>query len=117
MGAVTNKYSARRTEYPLGSGVVYASKAEAHRAQELDLLKAAGRIDTWWRPNRLTIWQSERDKITLQPDFMVRALDGTVWAEDVKGGKATQTEAFKIKAKLFRAAFPEVELKILEARR
>ena len=94
---VSTKYHNRKTKY---AGQVYDSAAEARRAQELDLLKAAGQVKEWRRPERVIVWMSGQDRITYRPDFLVYGADGHAWFEDVKG---VQTEAFRIKAKLFRS--------------
>jgi hypothetical protein len=107
------KYFNRQTEY---NGQVFDSAAEARRAQELDLLKAAGQIGDWIRPSPMTIWQHGQERITYTPDFCVWSADLTrIWYEDVTGGRATQTEAFRMKAKMFRGLGHE--LRILETRR
>jgi hypothetical protein len=85
---------ARRTEY---AGRVYASKMEANRAAELDLLVRAGAV-AWWLP-QVTIPLGPDHKMRV--DFLVAerakfgaaasALDALfVHAEDVKGARTRE---------------------------
>lgn len=100
-----NRFGNRRTVGP--GGVLYDSKAEAERAQGLELLRRAGKIDSWTRGDRVTlIDRGPGRRVTFKLDFYVHA-NGDSWAEDVKGrdrrtGKpATMTDAFRIKALLW----------------
>ena len=88
--AKRNKYNAVRTEY---SGRTYASKAEAARAQWLDL----DPLVWFWVPQP----PFKLGDDTYRPDFLVVAKTGEivhVWAEDVKG---VETPDFKRKCKLW----------------
>lgn len=49
-------------------------------------------------------------KLTDMLNFIVCGTDGTVWVEDVKG---VETQAFKIKQKMFHKKYPWMELKII----
>ena len=51
--------------------------------------------------------------ITYAPDFTYQE-GRTLVAEDVKGGKATQTEVFRLKAKLFKRKYPQYDFRIVE---
>lgn len=72
-----------RTEGADGS--MMASKAEARRSQELELMRVAGEV-AWWRPQvSIPCGVSEKGKITRYiVDFMVGWPDGRVTFEDVK---------------------------------
>ena len=93
---------------PVDAGMA-DSKAEARRWEELRLQERAGVIqDLRFHP-----------RYTLAADIVYEAdssytEQGRQIVEDVKGGRATQTPAFKMKAKLFRVAFPDAELRIVE---
>jgi hypothetical protein len=107
-----HKYGARRTRY---GGVWYASAAEAARAAQLDRLKRAGAIKDWWpRPAPLVLVDGarRRDRVTYQADFCVVPLEGPPWLEDVKG---VLTPVFRLKAKLLRARYPGLVLRVLAA--
>lgn len=101
-------------------GITFASKAEARRYAALVVLQRAGHID------HLTI----QPKFEVVPSFVhngknVRGIvyiadfsyidrdTGRTVVEDVKG---LATEAFKIKAKLFRYRFPELDFRVMTAR-
>lgn len=87
-------------------GIRFDSKAEAGRYLTLKALKASGNI----------LWFSRQPSFLLpggvryMPDFLVCDAAGLIWAEDVKG---VETEAFKIKKKLWEDAFPGLELRVI----
>lgn len=72
----------------------------------LKALKASGNI----------LWFSRQPSFLLpggvryMPDFLVCDAAGLIWVEDVKG---VETEAFKIKKKLWEDAFPGLELRVI----
>jgi hypothetical protein len=51
-------------------------------------------------------------KITYTPDFVYTTKNGILIAEDVKG---MLTEAFRIKAKIFRYRYPDIVLRVVKA--
>ena len=79
--------AAKPTEY---RGVTYASKAEANRAAELDLMIRAGQVAWWLRQVPIDIGEPGVDK-PYRVDFLVcgkvgmMSWDWDVWAEDVTG--------------------------------
>lgn len=87
-------------------GIRFDSKAEAGRYLTLKALKASGNI----------LWFSRQPSFLLpggvryMPDFLVCDAAGLIWVEDVKG---VETEAFKIKKKLWEDAFPGLELRMI----
>lgn len=86
-----SKYLAVRTEV---DGRSFASKLEARRFQQLQLLWKAGEI-RWFTcqvPFQLAAG------IKYVADFLVVWADGRVTIEDVKG---VETQAFRLKRKLF----------------
>ncbi len=101
-----NKYRSKRTEY---GGIFYASKAEAARAAELDLLLKAGQIVDWIGQPRFRLGVPENVYVA---DFLVIGMtkhqaDGTtvcfhadVFVEDVKGA---ETPKFVRDKKLWKA--------------
>lgn len=113
-----NKFNARRT--PCANGHNHDSEVEAKRCNELHLMERAGEIHS------LRIYPS----IELQPSFThngkrERAITYTAdfsyyvphspWQviEEIKGGKATQTEAFKIKRKLLLYRGKDIDLRVI----
>jgi len=87
-----NKYHATPTEY---GGVRYASKAEASRAMELDLLLAGGAIRGIVRQPTFRLGADFR----YRADFLVIDQDGSEHAEDVKG---VQTQRFRMCCRLWK---------------
>ena len=98
------KYRAQRTVY---NGLPYASKAEAARARELDMLMKCGQISGWIRQPTFHLGVPEN---VYRADFLVFGFDGIAWAEDVKG---FETKAFKHNKRLWRHYGP-CELRIIK---
>ena len=107
-----SKYRAVATEV---DGIRFASKKEAKRWNELKLLERAGKISRLERQPRYVIRFGLGEKIcTYVADFSywdheIPAGERHHVAEDVKG---VQTPLFKLKAKLFRALYPHIELRL-----
>lgn len=96
-------------------GIRFDSKAEAKRYGELKLLERAGAI----KDLRVHPTYKLAARITYEGDFeyQVAVPDGfaslhTI-CEDVKG---VETQVFKVKAKLFREKYPDIELRIVKAK-
>jgi hypothetical protein len=106
-----NKYNARATDIP-GWGRA-DSIAEATRLGELILLERAGRItELMFHPKyELLSARPGWPAISYEADFQYWEA-GRLIAEDVKGGNATQTEAWRIKARLFVERYPHIEYRI-----
>lgn len=95
---VLSKYGAVRTEV---DGVVFASKREAKRYQELRLLERAGQIEQLELQPRYPIAINDVKICTYVGDFQYRER-GAFVLEDVKGMK---TPAYNIKKKLVKAIY------------
>ena len=115
---MTGKYNATPT---VVDGIRFASMKEARRYGELKLLQQAGQIaHLRCHPRYEIIPSFERNgekhrAAHYTADFEYRDLvTGEFVAEDVKGGKATQTAAFNLRAKLFRLRYPDYVLRITE---
>lgn len=118
VGAGAKYYNRRCTV----DGFDFDSQAEARRFEELKLLLAAGEVEELHvHPRYLLIpaftdGQGKRQRaVTYTPDFDYydkRAKNYV--AEEIKGGKATQTQVWRLRAKLFRYTFPRVELRVVE---
>lgn len=94
------------------AGIRFDSKAEANRYSELCLLQRAGSISDLECQPRYVLGGGKRPPIYVA-DFRYQE-EGRLIVEDVKGGKGTQTAVFKLKAKLFRERYPDIELRIIE---
>ncbi len=105
-----SKYGASKTEV---DGIVFDSKMESRRWQQLKLKLAAGEIKNLQRQPEFTLQPAFRKHnkayraITYRADFEYQTQDGRTVVEDVKG---METEAFKIKKKMFEYKFPELSL-------
>ena len=106
LGKRRTKYRNVPTEF---DGIRFASKAEMARYGELRYLVMAGRITN----------------LECQPKFVLPAgvkyyadfrydEDGRPVVEDVKGGKATQTQTFLNKWKQVKISYPDVEFRLIE---
>ena len=94
-------------------GIRFSSKAEAKRWDELRMLEKAGEITDLKRQVAFPLYGFSVDgqKIVGKyvADFTYRgdaaAPHAAVVVEDVKGGRATMTDTFRLKAKLFEANY------------
>lgn len=84
-------------------GTTFASKAEARRYDELCLLERAGEISglECHPVYRFAVNGVKIGRYT--PDFRYRDAFGCLVVEDVKGGRATRTEAYRLRARLMLA--------------
>ena len=110
-----SKYSSNPTEY---NGVKYASKKEANYAGSLDLLKRANAIKEWEREPRF-IFHAYGERITTYKiDFKIIHNDNSIEYVEIKGGKSTQTQVWKIRWKFLKAYLkmhePESKLTLKE---
>ena len=106
-----HKYHARRTYY---QGEAYPSRGEAAYARHLDLLKAAGTIHDWRRGREWVLLDAprRRDRIVYVPDFEVWPTPEQFELREFKGA---MTPSFRLKAKLFKARYPDVPLVVVWA--
>lgn len=114
LGRRGNKYGARGETV---GGLRFDSQAEKRRWVELNMLEAAGEIRQLRHHPRYVVIPASAagpDVIWEADSEYWDAREGRMVAEDVKGGGATQTAAFKIKARLFRERFPGHVLRVEE---
>lgn len=107
----SNKYKAQPQ---IVDGVKFASKKEAKRYGELLWLEKAGQIkDLICHPRFEMIVNSQKiGRYTA--DFQYRDVKTEkIVVEDVKGGRATQTEAFRLRWKLCKVLFPDFLFKVV----
>ena len=109
------KYHNKKTTI---DGITFDSKREAERYCELLLLQRAGKISHLELQPEFILLRSflkngkTHRKIMYIADFMYYDIvNGTDVIEDVKG---IETEAFKIKRKLFESKYPEFSLTIVK---
>ena len=98
-----SKYRNVRVEV---DGHAFDSKAEARRYGELKLMADADEIMGFGRQPSFVL----PGGIRYRPDFIVCGNDGAVWVEDVKG---METQAFKLKKKLWDECYKWLELRIV----
>lgn len=111
-----NKYHNVPTEV---DGIKFDSKAEAARYAELKLFERAGSIaNLQVHPRFVIVDADEHGKaMHYEADFMYRdwsTYTGLMVVEDVKGGRATSTPLFRLKARLFQQRFPDYVFKVVE---
>lgn len=105
-----SKYGAKKTVI---DGITFASKKEAKRYGELQLLLKAGEIsDLVLQPRfllqeKFTVRAEKIRAIEYVGDFQY-ICDGNTIVEDVKG---MVTEVFKLKSKLFKYRYKDIVLK------
>ena len=110
-----SKYFARRTE--CGHGHTHASKREAARCGELHLLLRANAISALvveptfiLKADGVPIKMGNGQAAKYRPDFTYMEGNRTI-AEDVKGFVVRD---FPLRAALFRACYPDIELRVLK---
>jgi hypothetical protein len=105
-----NKYHAIKTEY---KGITYDSKKEAQYAAQLDLLrhaiKPSERVVKVERQPSFEL-QSAPDRIVYRADFRAWYGDGRIEVVDTKGA---MTPVFRLKLKLMKQRYPEINVRIL----
>ena len=109
-----NKYGAKKTGCLHGH--THDSAREAKRCNELHLLQMAGKIaglrtqpEYWFVLDGKELKHPNGRRCGLKPDFDYLDNDtGRLIAEDSKG---MRTEAFVLRAALFRHCFPDIELR------
>lgn len=107
-----NKYNAKKVKI---NGVQFDSKKELARFRVLEQRALAGEIKDLQRQVKFELQPSFRNNqgkairaINYICDFLYFDTEKNVWiVEDVKGSKATLTESYKLKAKLFQYKYPD----------
>lgn len=98
-----SKYGAVPTDV---DGIRFASKAEARRYGELSLMEYAGEIhELELQPAYDLVVNGVKIGKYVADFRYVLADTGAVVVEDVKGGNATKTPVYRLKAKLVRALY------------
>lgn len=113
---MSHKYSAVAVQY---DGYLFDSKCEAQRYQELKLLEQAGQIRHLLVHPRYCLQESFTDSagkkqsaITYVADFKYVEIPAGNWVvEDMKG---VETPVFRLKAKMFRKVYPNLDLRIIK---
>ena len=111
-----HKFNARPNTY---DGYKFDSLREAERYQELRLAEKAGDIRHLLVHPSYVLQESfvDRDGKKVQPiryeaDFKYVESDTANWVvEDVKG---VETPVFRLKAKMFKKAYPRMELRVIK---
>ena len=98
-----SKYGAHRTVY---NDVTYASKKESDYAAELDLRLRAGELASWERQIGMPLTVNGILIAHYVIDFVEIDKKGNMTYVEVKG---YPTEVYKLKAKLFKALYPDVK--------
>lgn len=97
-----NKYGNKKVTI---DGIKFDSKGEGARYRDLKLLEEAGKIQDLKLQVRFKMIVNEQLICTYIVDFTYLDLDAVEYiAEDFKGYR---TDVYKIKAKLFKALYPE----------
>ena len=105
-----NKPRKYRNEPIEMDGRRFDSKAECRRYAELKLLEQAGEIESFSCQPIYELYAG----IKYVADFEVTGKGGKErWAEDVKSPATVKNAAFRMKARMFRELFPDVELRII----
>jgi len=115
-----NKYHAKKT---IVDNITFDSKKEAGRYGELRILERAGEItDLVCQPVYVLqegfIYRGRKiQPITYRADFSYSEKHTVFldkWIDVVEDVKGVQTQLFKVKAKMFKRIYPEIEFRIVE---
>ena len=101
------KYGNIREEYRGGR---FASKKEARKAQELDLLVRAKEIKGWEKQKKLSLDVNGKHIATYYLDFVIYENDGGITYCEIKS-PITCTEVWKMKWKLAQAIYTDPNIK------
>lgn len=111
-----HKFKAQQTTV---DGIKFPSKKEAARYMYLTHMQELGVISDLETQPRFILQEPFRDRngkthrqIAYTADFRY-IQEGVDVVEEVKGGKATQTEAFRIRMKLFIKRYPDIDYRIV----
>ena len=102
------KYRSKPVEY---NGRRYASKLEAKRAYQLDMLVKAGEIKGWAPQVRVPLHSPCGLVGHYVVDFLVTCNDGSCRYEEVKG---YPTDLWKWKFRHFKQEYPDAEICVLK---
>ncbi len=95
-----NKFNARKVDL---DGYKFDSAKEARRYQELLLLKMAGEVLSFGVHPSYQLIVNGRDIGRMTLDFEVVWASGERTWEDCKGGRATKTEAYSLRKRVWEA--------------
>lgn len=110
--AKREKYNRSSADDRTWNGVVYDSKREMVMAQSYEVLLRAGALKRIDRQVKFPIvWPGGDHICTVIIDFKLTHPDGSLEAVEVKG---FPTPVWRIKEKLFRAAYPKWRLTVIK---
>ena len=105
-----NKYNAKQIAI---DGYIFQSTKEGNRYQELKMQEHCGIVKNLELQPKFVLQEGFRHKgkwispIRFTPDFRYKK-DNEIIVEDVKGGKATKTEAYSIRKRLLLKQNPDI---------
>lgn len=105
-----SKYNATREKV---DGIFFDSKKEADTYRDLKMLLKAGEISGFCRQPEFILQEgfAEVKPITYRADWIIFYKNGSY---DIRDDKGIETEVFKLKHKMFREKFPDLELKVVK---
>lgn len=109
-----NKFGVSERDKRTYNGVVYASKAEATYAAQLDLMVRAKKIHGWARQVPMTLTVNGAHIGTHYIDFAIQETpDGPIKYVEIKG---YETPDYKLKKKLLLALYPHINYEVIRAK-
>lgn len=93
-------------------GICFRSKAEATHALWLESELQANKILEWIYEKRYLLEVNGSLVATHKPDFTIVLKDGREVVHEVKGGRATMTEAWALRRNLFEAIYPHIKYEV-----
>lgn len=115
------KYGNVKTEI---DGWEFDSEAEAQRYKELKLIQLSGQIEDLTCHPTYELHPAFRDRrgvkhraIIYEADFRYTELRGNLQLDVVEDVKGMRTKEFRIKEKMFRFRYPDIDLRLIEVAR
>ncbi len=102
-----------KNQSSMWKGYWFRSKVEREHAWFLESERQAGRISKWEYEKNYEIRVNEKHICDHYPDFTVTLPNGVVRVDEVKGGRATMTETWRLKKKLFEACYPGIKYNVV----
>lgn len=113
--AKKNKFNATKSNY---QGYVYDSGKEAAYAQDLDLLKKAGKIKDWDQQFTILVEPEGKPLFSMKVDFRVHNLHHSYELHEVKSWITERDKTYRLKRKCIELYWlpnhPDYEYKVIQ---
>lgn len=94
-----------------GQGHIHHSRAEAGYCDIVEIRKIGGNIKDYEIQKKFSLDVNGVHIANHYPDFLITGNDGRKWVEEFKG---FSTEVWRMKVKLFKAQYPDIEYRVIK---